>query len=374
MLYLNICILLGVTNSFTTCNNGSESETSDNLKSDTEDFKNSINCRAVSSGRDDNNALCVNNSGRITTSNSIIPVYNNKMANGRKSPQHFDDNEESVPLIQNSIKIDEKLLKSDIHSNHLCKKSETMPGLYIDNEGITISPNDMTNVTINVQLEDIKDRNHENLSNSYSVKQVQTPPSTSNNINQIKLYQNQASQTEGRSKRHVNFERLDIDQNSSPKSSLRSPIKALTNVIAKRRQERHQSETEQTASNNKSIGAGNGQIHGNRKCNLSIERKEKKHVSLEAKRERKAAKTLAIVTGAFIACWLPFFVLAVLMPIFGPDKFDPHLIAFFLWLGYFNSTLNPMIYTVFSPEFRQAFQRILCGKSAAQNHRPRHLQ
>ena len=182
------------------------------------------------------------------------------------------------------------------------------------------------------------------------------------------------SQTESRSKRHVNFERLDIDQNSSPKSSLRSPIKALTNVIAKRRQERHQSETEQTVSNNKSIGAGNGQIHGNRKCNLSIERKEKKHVSLEAKRERKAAKTLAIVTGAFIACWLPFFVLAVLMPIFGPDKFDPHLIAFFLWLGYFNSTLNPMIYTVFSPEFRQAFQRILCGKSAAQNHRPRHLQ
>ena len=374
MLFPNIYILSGITNRFTTCNNGSESETSDNLKSDTEDFKNSINCRAVSSGRDDNNALCVNNSGRITSSNSTIPVYNNKLANGRRSPQQFDDNEESVPLIQNSMKNDEKLLKNDIHSNHQCKKSETMPGLYIDNEGITISPNDMTNVTINVQLEDIKDRNHENLSNSYSVKQVQTPPSTSNNINQIKLYQNQASQTEGRSKRHVNFERLDIDQNSSPKSSLRSPIKALTNVIAKRRQERHQSETEQTASNNKSIGAGNGQIHGNRKCNSSIERKEKKHVSLEAKRERKAAKTLAIVTGAFIACWLPFFVLAVLMPIFGPDKFDPHLIAFFLWLGYFNSTLNPMIYTVFSPEFRQAFQRILCGKSAAQNHRPRHLQ
>ena len=374
MLFPNICILLGITNRFTTSNNGSESETSDNLKSDTEDFKNSINCRAVSSGRDDNNALCVNNSGRITSSNSTIPVYNNKLANGRRSPQQFDDNEESVPLIQNSMKSDEILLKNDIHSNHQCKKSETMPGLYIDNEGITISPNDMTNVTINVQLEDIKDRTHENLSNSYSVKQVQTPPSTSNNINQIKLYQNQASQTEGRSKRHVNFERLDIDQNSSPKSSLRSPIKALTNVIAKRRRERHQSETEQTASNNKSIGAGNGQIHGNRKCNSSIERKEKKHVSLEAKRERKAAKTLAIVTGAFIACWLPFFVLAVLMPIFGPDKFDPHLIAFFLWLGYFNSTLNPMIYTVFSPEFRQAFQRILCGKSAAQNHRPRHLQ
>jgi len=148
----------------------------------------------------------------------------------------------------------------------------------------------------------------------------------------------------------------------------------LTNVITKKRQDRHRSGTEQVISHNKSIEIGNGQIHGNRKCNSLLDRKEKKHVSLEAKRERKAAKTLAIVTGAFIACWLPFFILAIIMPILKDYQFNPHLVSFFLWLGYFNSTLNPMIYTIFSPEFRQAFQRILCGKSAAQNHRPRHLQ
>jgi len=95
---------------------------------------------------------------------------------------------------------------------------------------------------------------------------------------------------------------------------------------------------------------------------------------LEAKRERKAAKTLAIVTGAFIACWLPFFIQALLMAVFKEWEFNERMVAFFLWLGYFNSTLNPIIYTVFSPEFRQAFQRILCGKTTNQHHRPRHLQ
>ncbi|KAG7308894.1 5-hydroxytryptamine receptor [Plutella xylostella] len=88
--------------------------------------------------------------------------------------------------------------------------------------------------------------------------------------------------------------------------------------------------------------------------------KEKKE-SLEAKRERKAAKTLAIITGAFVFCWLPFFIMALVMPICQSCVISDYLASFFLWLGYFNSTLNPVIYTIFSPDFRQAFARILFG-------------
>ncbi|XP_076679259.1 serotonin receptor [Andrena cerasifolii] len=85
--------------------------------------------------------------------------------------------------------------------------------------------------------------------------------------------------------------------------------------------------------------------------------------TIESKRERKAAKTLAIITGAFVACWLPFFLVTLLRAICEVCE-PPELIAsVFLWLGYFNSTLNPVIYTVFSPEFRQAFKRMLCGGS-----------
>lgn len=93
---------------------------------------------------------------------------------------------------------------------------------------------------------------------------------------------------------------------------------------------------------------------------LPATRKDKKE-SLEAKRERKAAKTLAIITGAFVMCWLPFFILALVMPLCASCTINPYVMSFSLWLGYFNSTLNPVIYTIFNPEFRQAFKRILCG-------------
>ncbi|KPI98646.1 PREDICTED: 5-hydroxytryptamine receptor [Papilio xuthus] len=92
----------------------------------------------------------------------------------------------------------------------------------------------------------------------------------------------------------------------------------------------------------------------------ALSQREKKE-SLEAKRERKAAKTLAIITGAFVFCWLPFFIMALVMPICQSCVISDYLASFFLWLGYFNSTLNPVIYTIFSPDFRQAFARILFG-------------
>ncbi|CAH0777962.1 unnamed protein product [Bemisia tabaci] len=102
---------------------------------------------------------------------------------------------------------------------------------------------------------------------------------------------------------------------------------------------------------------------------------KRKKESADSKRERKAAKTLAIITGAFVICWLPFFIMAILLPICSryQCQLNQYLIAFFLWLGYFNSTLNPIIYTIFSPEFRHAFKRILCGRKNSVRRRNRHL-
>ena len=90
--------------------------------------------------------------------------------------------------------------------------------------------------------------------------------------------------------------------------------------------------------------------------------KAKRHKEkLEMKRERKAARTLAIITGSFIICWLPFFIIALVGPINEVDV--PGAVqSVVLWLGYLNSLLNPVIYTIFSPDFRNAFHKILFGK------------
>ncbi|TNN55338.1 5-hydroxytryptamine receptor 1D [Liparis tanakae] len=78
-----------------------------------------------------------------------------------------------------------------------------------------------------------------------------------------------------------------------------------------------------------------------------------------AARERKATKTLGIILGAFIVCWLPFFVGTLVMAICKECWFDPALFDIFTWLGYLNSLINPVIYTAFNDEFKQAFQKLM---------------
>lgn len=83
---------------------------------------------------------------------------------------------------------------------------------------------------------------------------------------------------------------------------------------------------------------------------------EKKRIS--AARERKATKTLGIILGAYIICWLPFFIYTLLVPVC-PSCFYPELFDSFTWLGYLNSLINPIIYTMSNEDFKQAFHKLI---------------
>lgn len=77
-------------------------------------------------------------------------------------------------------------------------------------------------------------------------------------------------------------------------------------------------------------------------------------------RERKTVKTLGIIMGTFIVCWLPFFIVALVLPFCTESCYMPDWLgAVINWLGYSNSLLNPIIYAYFNKDFQSAFKKIL---------------
>ncbi|NXL84790.1 DRD1C protein, partial [Alectura lathami] len=84
------------------------------------------------------------------------------------------------------------------------------------------------------------------------------------------------------------------------------------------------------------------------------------------KKETTVLKTLSIIMGVFVFCWLPFFVLNCVVPFCGPDLRKPGelpcvsetVFNTFVWIGWANSSLNPIIYA-FNADFRRAFATIL---------------
>jgi len=110
--------------------------------------------------------------------------------------------------------------------------------------------------------------------------------------------------------------------------------------------------------------AGGGEVAATASQRLATERRAAK--KREQTRERKAARTLGIITGTFVVCWLPFFILALVRPFCADRCHYPDLLVSVIgWLGYVNSLLNPVIYTVFNPDFRLAFRKILFGRYGA---------
>ena len=77
-------------------------------------------------------------------------------------------------------------------------------------------------------------------------------------------------------------------------------------------------------------------------------------------RDRKTARSLAILVGVYFIKWAPYEICALVNPLCNfciPGKvFD---VTF--WLLWINSTINPILYPFLQVKFRVAFRKLLCS-------------
>ena len=115
-------------------------------------------------------------------------------------------------------------------------------------------------------------------------------------------------------------------------------------------------------------------IRINARDERKAETEGKKQGRLSLLRELKATRTMAVVVGAFVFCYIGYFVLLLRASICLEWKSqircqgfrnEAIMVTSFQWIRYFNSCLNPFIYAVMNGDMRKAFKRFVKGRILA---------
>uniref|UniRef100_A0A8C3ACZ1 G-protein coupled receptors family 1 profile domain-containing protein n=1 Tax=Cyclopterus lumpus TaxID=8103 RepID=A0A8C3ACZ1_CYCLU len=109
-----------------------------------------------------------------------------------------------------------------------------------------------------------------------------------------------------------------------------------------------------------------GQAHQDRDDCMNSERRL---AHRQGRRALKASLTLGVLLGLFFSAWLPFFITNMAQAVC--ECVPLALFDAITWLGYCNSTMNPIIYPLFMRDFKRALGRLLpCCSSPRQRPPP----
>uniref|UniRef100_A0A3Q3JCX3 G-protein coupled receptors family 1 profile domain-containing protein n=1 Tax=Monopterus albus TaxID=43700 RepID=A0A3Q3JCX3_MONAL len=79
-------------------------------------------------------------------------------------------------------------------------------------------------------------------------------------------------------------------------------------------------------------------------------------------RDKKIAKSLAIIVCIFGICWAPYTLLMIIRAACSGECVANYWYEITFWLLWLNSAINPFLYPLCHSSFRRAFSKILCPK------------
>lgn len=165
---------------------------------------------------------------------------------------------------------------------------------------------------------------------------------------------------------HTLYELVDLSKSSSTIRSTSMSCKYSTCMASQQQQHQQQQQLRVSPQN---VHFCHSQTSISESCasgvakNRSLSNGKRMPIRISSmKRETKAAQTLSMVVGGFVACWLPFFIYYLSIPFLEPKSVSEILMSFLTWLGWINSAINPFIYAFYNADFRIAFWRLTFRK------------